>query len=67
MPIRYLLIAVNGNDRNLVCHYDTRNEAEQAKAQEEFWLDQGMYGPDDADTLLHIEEVEIPDAEEIES
>lgn len=65
MPMIYMLIAVNGDSRSIVCHYDNRSEAEDAMSQESFWIDQGMYDPDDENTVLLIEEIEVPETENI--
>ena len=61
MPLRYLLIAVDGDDRAIVCHYDNKQEADDAMVQEQFWIDQLEYGVEYENIVLHVEEIELPE------
>lgn len=67
MPIIYALIAIGEDEsRTIVCLYHDKVEAEEAMAQESFWIDQGEYGKEEEGTVLVIEETEIPGTEEDE-
>lgn len=67
MPMRYVVIAVNEvrGFRNIVDHFGTRDEAEIKMAETNDLIESGAYGDEEESTILHIEEIEIPDMEEL--
>jgi hypothetical protein len=67
MPMRYMVVAVNEvrNSREIIDHFATMDEAEIRMAEVNDLIESGAYSDDEESTILHIEEIEIPDMEEL--